>query len=192
MLRKFLVVSALCLFLKSLNCQPCQDVRTFDFRNAAIQIAPQDEGSHQGTQTFVLRDGIAFISDDPQSLKSHDWRVDLIVNRILRLDSSTLASVIVLKKDHLTGTGTWDFVLVFGCEKGVLVRLFQYSAQGVILKHLDGGTVELYEPSWTVGDAHCCPSRHRELAFRWISQEHQFHRMNSATEDGFESEPNEK
>jgi hypothetical protein len=192
MLREFVVVSAFCLFLRPLNCQLCQDVRTFDFRNATIQIAPQDEGSRQGSQSFALRNGIAFTSNDPDSLKSHDWRVDLLVNRTVHLDSRTWASVIVLEKDHLTGTGTWGYVLAFGCENGVLVRLFQNSSQGVILKHLTGSEIELYEPSWKVGDAHCCPSAHRELVYRWKPNEHRFQSMSSTTEDGFESKPNER
>jgi len=164
-MRLLLVMLGLCLCLNSAWTQACKDVRSFDFTNTTIHTAPGDDGSRQGSESFRLRDGIGFLSDDPHSLDAHDWRVELLVNRTVHPDPLTWVRVIVLKSDHLTGTGTWNHIMAFGCREGSLVRLFQYSSEGVSLKHLDAKTLELYKAIWKPTDAHCCPSRHVDLLF---------------------------
>jgi hypothetical protein len=155
MLRTWLVMFVLSAFSIPAWTQICADVQSFDFRNATIQTASHDEGSHRGAESFHLRKGVAFISDDPDSLKFHDWRVDLLVDRTVHPDSSTWVRVIVLVKDHLTGTGTWSYVMAFGCQKGSLVRIFEYSSEAVELKHLDDEKLELDQAALNPKDVHC-------------------------------------
>jgi uncharacterized protein (TIGR03435 family) len=87
--------------------------------------------------------------------------------------------VIVLDKDHLTGTGDWRYILAFDCRNGLLASVFQYAAEGVSLKHLSARKLVLNQAIWGMDDPHCCPSRHVELAYRWNALRHRYIRMSS-------------
>ncbi len=82
--------------------------------------------------------------------------------------------VIELEDDHLTGTGTWHYLLAFSCEKGHLARKFQFSAEGVFLEHLDDQTLKLGQGIWTPTDSPADPSRRRELTYKWNTRVHQY------------------
>jgi hypothetical protein len=100
--------------------------------------------------------------------------------------------VIVLDKNHLTGTGDWRYVIAFGCANGSLVRLFEYGSEGVTLKHLTQQTMHLYQPIWAATDAHCCPGKHLEVLYKWNAQEHKYKRASSISGKGFAPLPDEK
>jgi hypothetical protein len=174
------------------GAQTCTDVRHFDFSNAAVQIAAKDEGGNSGSDVFHLQGGVGFLSDDPSSPKSRDWHLSLLVDRLEHPDSLTWIRVIVLDKDHITGTGDWHYILVFGCARGAIVRLFQYGSEGVILKHLNDQTLQLYQAIWATTDAHCCPSKHLEVAYKWNAQRHRYRRASAISNEGYERIPDEK
>lgn len=174
------------------GAQPCDDVEHFDFRNAMVPIASKDEGGAPGPDVLHLQDGIGFLSDNPNSPKSQDWRLELLVDRLEHPDPLTSIRVIVLDKDHLTGTGDWRFVLAFGCANGALARLLQYDSEGVTLKHLNDQTLQLYQAIWAATDAHCCPSEHLEVLYEWNSRKHRYGRVSAFTGEGYAPMPDEK
>jgi hypothetical protein len=181
-----------CLLSISAQSQACSNVRHFDFKNVTIHTAPSDDGSRQGSETFHLRDGITFISDDPDSLESHDWKVELLEDHAVHPDPLTWIRVIVLERDHLTGTGTWHYILAFSCQEGHLVRLFQYSSTGVNLMHLDDQSLQLYQAIRAPTDSYANPSRHSVLSYKWNAKEHRYLRADPVARDDSKSKPDEK
>lgn len=89
--------------------------------------------------------------------------------------------MIVVDKDHLTGTGDWHYVMAFGCRNGLLVSIFQYGSEGVELRHLSGQRLDLYQAVWTKDDAHCCPSGHVDIVYKWDAQQHKYRKASSAS-----------
>jgi hypothetical protein len=200
MIRLSFGLLALCLLSNSAWAQRCVDVRHFDFKNATIRVGTYDENELQTLfnsrspfeYTFHLHDGIAYLSDDPGSLKSHDWQVDLLEDREVHPDPRTWLHVIVLDRDHLTGTGTWYYVLAFSCNNGHLIRQFQFSSGGVILKSPDDQTLHLYQTIWALNDSHADPSGERELVYKWNAKEHRYRRVPTISGNGVKSVPDKK
>lgn len=172
--------------------QGCDDVRRFDFRNANIKVAATDDGGHSGGGAFQFHDGVAYLSDGPDWPQSHDWRVELVLDRVMHPDSSDWIRVIVLEKNHLTGTGDWHYIMAFTCRNGSLIRLFQYGSEGVTLEHLGSQQLALYQAAWTSDDARCCPTRHAEILYDWNARKHRFDHASSIVGQGFRFVPDEK
>lgn len=202
MLRPLVVLLAFCLTAKFTWAQTCLDVRAVDFRNTAIRTGPANEnetwalfgGATPLPDGFELRHGTALIHDDADASESSspDWRVELVLDRKIQPDPDTWVRVIGLDEDHLTGTGAWKVVQAYACQQGKLVRLFQYSGEGLSLKHLDAETLRLYQAIWKPGDPHCCPSRHVELTFAWDAEAHRYRRAGAMVGDGFATVPDER
>ncbi len=186
MLRSILFALATVALAVRVTAQPCADVRQFDFRNSVLRIGGQTGENHEPERSIRLRNGTAFISDDPRSIKSRDWEITLKADRVVRPDASTWAKVIVLDRNHLRGTGNWTYVLAFGCANGSLARLFQYESEGVTLEHTDGRTIRLYLAKWRSSDAHCCPSQHLELVYEWDVSQHRYRKKASLPGDGID------
>ena len=174
MMRRLALLFILGSISGAVRAQTCSNVRSFDFRNASIPIAAQDDGGSSGADFFRLQDGRGFSSDDPDSAQSHDWQLDLVADRLEHPDPSTWIRIIVVDKDHLTGTGDWHYVMAFDCQHGSLVSLFQYGSEGVELKHLSERTLILYQEVWKKDDPHCCPSGHTILAYHWNAARHRY------------------
>jgi hypothetical protein len=184
-------------FSAGASAKPCSEIRSFDFRNATIRVGVADEnpkGPRGMADSFHLQNGSELIYDEFGSLKSEnpEWGVDLVDDRVVHPDPSTRLRVIVLVDDHLGGTGTWTYVLAFDCQRGNLVRLFQYSGEGVGLKRLTDQTIELDQSIWRPTDAHCCPSQDADLAYRWIATLHRFRRVANVLKNGDETPSNKK
>jgi hypothetical protein len=181
MQRAAILIFAACLLSPSMPAQTCANIRTFDFRNATIHIAVHDtdgktsvsESKDDSAESIRLHDGAGFSSDGEAG--AHDWRITSIENHLLHPDAKTWVRVIVLDKNHLTGTGDWRYIMAFTCADGSLVRLFQYGSEGVSLKHVEDRALVLYQAVWGSEDAHAEPSEHRELAYRWSATDHRYH-----------------
>lgn len=196
MRRSAIAIAAMLLPWGFADAQACKDIRTFDFKNTTIHVGPNDQnklpptiegpnasafnGPADAPDSFRLRDGTGLIYDDPNSAETLEWRVDLISDRLVHPDPSIWLRVIYLDRDHLAGTGTWYYVMAFACEKGRLVREFQFSSLGLLLKHLDDQTIQLDQEIWEPEDAHVDPSKHRVLTYHWNAQEHRYRRMTTA------------
>ena len=151
-----------------------------------IQLGAPDEINHSKglfnspdlkPESFRLQNGEGFLSDDPDSPESQDWQINLDSDQTIHPDPATWVRVLVLNRDHLTGTGNWFYVVVFECEREHITRIFQFSSEGVSLKYLDEKALVLGLDIWTRDDAHCCPSQHNELIYQWNAQEHRYHRI---------------
>ena len=201
MARMFLVALTFCLFSNCAWSQACTDIRRFDFRNATIHVGSFDTNKLTGlfndsrglALTFRLRNGVARTYEDPSSKsETPDWQAELVVDREVHPEPSIWMRVIVLEDVHMTGTGTWRYILAFGCDKGRLVQKFRFTSEGVYLKHLDNQTLQLYQAIWLPTDSHADPSSHRELIYKWDARVHQYHLADSTSGKGAEQAPDEK
>lgn len=201
MVRRLFVVLVFCLLLNSAQGQACSDIKRFDFKNAIIQVGSTDDNelptlynaSRAEALTFHLKDGVAETYDgSPLESGVPDWRAELLQDRQAHPEPSTWIRVIVLEDNHLTGTGTWHYVLAFGCNTGRLARLFQFTAEGVSLGHLDDQTLELHQGIWTATDSHADPSRQRVLTYKWNAQQHRYRRVATVSGDDAKSRIHEK
>lgn len=184
-MRSASAVSVVLFLANFAHAQACKDIRTFDFKNTTIHIGLHDQnelrssdfnGPADAPESFRLRDGKGFIYDDPDSARSLEWQIDLISDRLVHPDPSTWIGVVYLDRDHVAGTGTWFYVLAFSCEQGHLVRKFQFSSEGLLLKHADDQAIQLDQEIWEPNDSHVDPSKHRLVTFHWNSQEHRYRR----------------
>lgn len=193
--RKVLVTLALWLIAASVWAQNCADIRRFNFKSAAIHVVRADENelqtlfssSRDEALTFRLRNGVALAYDDPAlNSKKPDWRAELVMDREVHPEPAIWIRVIGIDDDHMTGTGTWRYILAFSCEKGHLVRKFQFTSEGVALKYLDNQTLQLTQLIWAETDSHADPSGRRELTYNWDTRIHKY-RL-AATNPGSDSQ----
>jgi hypothetical protein len=170
-------------FSASVWSQNCTDIRRFDFKNATIHVGKSDANELGALYNaprgialaFHLRDGVALTYDgSPPISNTPDWRAELVADREVHPEASIWIRVISLEDVHMTGTGTWIYVLGFGCERGHLIREFQFSSEGTMLKHLDNQSLQILQGIWSPTDAHADPSRRRELTFKWDAQVHRY------------------
>lgn len=181
MLRIFLVGFAFCLTSDSVCAQTCKDVRHYDFKNSIIRVGAQDENELQtlnnssrgDARVFRLKNGVGLTYNFPIS-KTPDWQAELVMDREAHPEPSIWIRVIALEDVHMTGTGTWRYILAFSCEDGRLVRKFQFTSEGVVLKYLDNETLQLTQAIWKPTDAHADPSEYRDLSYKWDSKVHQY------------------
>jgi len=95
-----------------------------------------------------------------------DWSVELERAETWGVGGQLL--LVVINANHGSGTGTWDYVLLYACERGafvpVLSRQYLYGAKIEI-----GPESDLWITSgvWRPGDASCCPSRERREHYAW-------------------------
>ena len=159
------------LFLNTSQAQICTDIRRFDMRNATIHMSAQDDGGKLAPPVFHLHDGVDRIFE----FGSLEWQVELDSDRTVHPDAATWLRVVMLEDVHMGGSGTLNFVLAFDCEKGRLVRLFQYGSEGIRLKHLDDRTLALDQAVPGPDDSDASPSEYCEVIYQWVARDHRYH-----------------
>jgi hypothetical protein len=141
---------------------PCDDIRKYDFQNAVIKI------ERRGVLKFHL--GTAYSYDDPYNanVDHADWKNDILLERNINPEPGILHRMIVVSSGHLTGTDSWGTVLIFTCQNGHRLRIFnrQYLG-GATPKILQPKIFTITSPDWEKGDASCCPSYEKIESFKW-------------------------
>jgi hypothetical protein len=154
--------------------QACSDIRSFDLRNATISSSSAG-GSTGGHSVFHFQNGKAFIDDDSVSVNSqtHDWELEITSNVLIHPDFSTWLRVITFDRTHLTGTGTWNYVMAFTCKQQ-LIQVFEYSGLYLRLTHLDKQTLVLEQEIRKKNDPYCCPTGRQQITYRWDPEAHSY------------------
>lgn len=71
-------------------------------------------------------------------------------------------------RDHVTGTGEWDYVVVLGCIDGHLKAIFHDRFKfGADIKEATADKLVLIAGYWRRRDAHCCPSGEQRMVYTW-------------------------
>ena len=112
-----------------------------------------------------LRDGKACLKLLPES-QHCEWSVDL--TRVEKWGVGDHLLLVVLKANHETGSGAWDSVFLYACQRGafvpVLSRRYLYGARIVVGQNSD---LWLTSGVWHSGDPSCCPSHERREHYTW-------------------------
>ena len=138
--------------------QGCSDVSKIDFRNSTIPL--QDGGS------FTLVDGKGCASDGLPG--KCDWEQTLELDRVLNPEPGTILRLIVVNSNHKTGSGAWDYVLVFACRAGQLQKvLHNRYLYGAALDPIGDKTLKIKSGHWLETDPMCCPSVEKFESFEW-------------------------
>jgi hypothetical protein len=127
----------------------------------------------------TLRDGLFNLGDGPVRLKdgrgcvkarpedpSCDWSVQLTRAETWGVGGQFL--LVIVNRDHETGSGAFDSVFWYACERGMFLQVWSHS-------YLYGTTIVMGQESdlwitsgvWRPGDATCCPSQQRREHLAW-------------------------
>ncbi len=142
--------------------QVCKDIEKFDFRNSTLEL------ENRGYVTLVHGNGCS--SDD---LPNHcDWKQEITLDVFLWPQKGIEIRLLRINSDHLTGSGEWDYVLIYECRGGILSRIFERRyLSGVKLERLEGSDLVLRSGHWLPGDANCCPSKEKLETFCWDNKQ---------------------
>ena len=76
--------------------------------------------------------------------------------------------LIVVKANHLLGSGAHDILTVYACRHGkvspVLTGAFEY---GINIERADAAVIVFTAGLWQGADAHCCPSHKQRFRYAW-------------------------
>ena len=143
------------------------DADTAAIRNSMFDLEVGRVALHDGTGSITYPD----VSEQPQ------WSVEL--KRAERWGPDGRFLLLVVRANHLTGSGGRDSVFVYACRRNHLSRVLwakkEYGAD-VQTARL---TLSITSGAWASGDPHCCPSFERVERFAWNEKGKQFTKMSS-------------
>ena len=178
-----------CLLCAStLRAAPCRDIANVDFRNHVIVAARYNGNPFYGLFNgpgpggpLRLRAGvflqwdltpgeIAKLSAEERDevMRKPDWKTEIERDLLLHPPAGSAGvRVLTLVQEHLTGSGSFTYVVAFDCRSGTLNKVFEASGEGVRLERATASRLELSAGIWGNGDAHAAPSRVERLQYRW-------------------------
>ena len=84
----------------------CSDITVLDFKNATVIATGR---------TFAFQDGKAYNSDTPGNEKS-DWEATIEKDTTVSPAPGVKTRFLLIDDSHLTGTGSWLYLMGFRCE----------------------------------------------------------------------------
>jgi len=156
----------------------CDNVATFDFRNNILTMGgtglttPQEYGvfNFPGVkEQFVFRNGTAVHWEDPENRNPQkpDFRITIDHDQLVHPNGSSGVKILVVEMDHVTGTGSFQYLVAYDCRGGRLHKLLDVSGEGVSFRKATNSGIELTLFLWADRDAHCCPSKRADVTFQW-------------------------
>jgi hypothetical protein len=112
-----------------------------------------------------LKDGRACVKARPEDPEC-DWSVQLARTETWGISGQLL--LVVINRNHQAGSGAFDLVFWYVCERGTFVPVWSHT-------YLYGATIVLGQASdlwissgvWRPGDASCCASQDRREHLAW-------------------------
>ncbi len=118
-----------------------------------------------------LRDGKACLKLIAESATC-DWSVEL--TRVEWWGTTRPFLLVTVNSNHLTGSGAWDSVFIYSCERGRITPVF--SERYLYGAKIQLGKVDFWVTSglWLERDPNCCPSNERSEQYVWDEQRKNF------------------
>ena len=156
-----IIAVLLLAFTDNVAAQRCSDITTVDFRNSTVtSVRDVDE-------PLGFRDGV-FDEMAPRSPSGPvEWRYEIAHDTTVHPDPQTTIRFIEMFKDHLSGTGSWEYLIGFRCSDGVVRNVFQQAGEGMRVVSLSPDTLHLGFVVWKQGDSHANPSGEKDRWFSW-------------------------
>jgi len=131
----------------------CSTVAKPDLQNAKIE-------------NDIYVNGKACSSDG--MIETCDWEHTIVSDEILRPVPGKEVRFVVINKNHVTGSGAWDTILVFDCFNGNLRKIFENRyLYGVKINKKSDGEITATSGEWQPDDSGCCPSMEKTEIYRW-------------------------
>lgn len=149
----------------------CSNIETLDLPNASIPIASE------GT-TIKFDSGKACPINEYSGIC--DWEYTITTDRILHPNSDLSVRLLIINRNHLTGSGAWDHLNLYICENGNLKAIFEKAyLYGAKLDFKNDSQFVVRSGQWQDNDPTCCPSQEKEELFLWNSREQKYTVVNS-------------
>jgi len=135
----------------------CSSIENMDLSHARLPV--------RGTE--VQFEGSEAYTTDSHSPTRPDWRHHISQDITLSPSRTFHLRLVKITSDHLTGSGSFDTVLVLLCKDGLLStalnRDYLYGAH----VDSDGSRFTIRFGRWQESDARCCPSETKTETFVW-------------------------
>jgi hypothetical protein len=157
---RFLLVP--CLFVAvDVAAQRCQDISAADIRNEVVETRAAPGVLDQ---QFRFRNGVF---DELQPDGTVMWRFQISKDLTGHPAPHTTIRFIQISGDHLSGSGTRNYVMGFRCTDGLVKNVFQKVGEDLTLVSVSADILQLRAPIWKSSDAHCCPFGEKDTSFAW-------------------------
>lgn len=169
-MKKILVSVFLLILLPSITLAAgCTDIAKVDFANRTIVVGGNGQAAEQ---VFHFRHGVALESEGVD--KRPDWRTTLTRDVMVKPEDSKGIRFLTLFRDHLSGSGSWTYLVGLACSGGRVRQVFQ--AGGVYMRVLDISPerVQVSKPVWKSVDPVCCPSESKRLRYAWDARKRHY------------------
>jgi hypothetical protein len=138
-----------------------------DFRNFDYTLGPLGPQAEH----VALRDG----HHDSPTGSSHEVAWETTIKQIQPLQlRGARAWLVILERNHLSGTGSFRHAFVFQCRRERLVRLLQVGGESLSQARAWNAGVSFEQAIWRRSDAHAAPSLRRTFTYRWNSKADRF------------------
>jgi hypothetical protein len=101
---------------------------------------------------------------------THDGNQDNASHRCDRSNTITMDRILD-NSDHETGSGAWDYVIIYGCvNRTVTVEFSHGFLYGARIKKASPAGIVIQSGDWSGKDANCCPSHEKTETYIWNAQ----------------------
>ena len=185
-IRKIMIIGSVaiiaCLFVAPFVCRSqgptegaCDDVSNVDFKNGVVDLGAFGSLKFEAGQACRFESRLP--GQDPAcdcASGKCDWDMRIQEDREMSPEPRTHLRLLIVSESHLTGSGAWGQVLIFGCQRGDLTKVMDRRyLYGVKFTEIKNG-FELESGYWLPADARCCPSKRQREWFRWDSTKHKY------------------
>jgi hypothetical protein len=168
----------------------CADISSVDFGNRVIvaegEARPGSYGVFNGpgpAGPIRLTNGRYYewdgLPETPVGTRKPDWVTKIEGELLVHPPQSGGVRVLRLSRTHLTGTGSFTYVLAFMCQRGSVSKVFEASGQGLKLESVTDAAIDLSVAVWAKHDDHASPSKVVSLRYEWSPRSRRYVRASS-------------
>jgi len=158
----------------------CTDIAKVDFANRTLTGAgiPQTAAPGKSTfsspaaeQVFHFHHGVSL---EYKGGKKPAWRTTIQQDVVVKPERSVTIRFLTLFRNHLTGSGSWTYLVGLACSGGRVQQVFHSSGMFMRVAKISPERVQVSMPVWKPSDPACCPSARKELRYPWDPKTHRY------------------
>jgi len=156
----------------------CKNIADFNFGNSILTMGGTgltirqeyslfNSPAHK--ERFAFRNGIAlqWLVPEEHNPQRPDFRITIDRDQLVHPTGSSGVKILIVQMDHLTGTGSFQYLAAYDCRERQLHKLLDVSGEGVKFLSASNDRIQLTLFLWSDADAHCCPSKKADVMFQW-------------------------
>ncbi|HUZ45369.1 MAG TPA: LppP/LprE family lipoprotein [Terriglobia bacterium] len=146
----------------------CTDIAKVNFADGTLAVA----GIHQTMQIFHFHHGVSLEYEGGD--KKPDWRTTIRHDVVVKPEASRAVRFLTLFRNHLTGSGSWTYLVGLACSGGHVQQVFQSAGVYMQVVKISPMLVQVSMPVWKPADPTCCPSEKKEVRYTWEAKTHRY------------------